>query len=60
MNQLNSVAMEWWLASGERSQERLESLMDHFLTTHAIEDAGTRAAFIAEAIDYARHRGYLA
>jgi hypothetical protein len=38
------LALEWLNASGERTPERLRSLVEHFCTTNAITDTETRTA----------------
>lgn len=38
------LALEWYLASGERTQVRLMNLVAHFCETNGIQEPDTKAA----------------
>lgn len=44
-----ALALEWFRASGERTPERLDSLVEHFSVTNGYPAEEARTAFKAEA-----------
>jgi hypothetical protein len=48
------LALEWFNASGERTAERLSSLVNHFCDTNGIHEAETRASIQRVAHSQAR------
>lgn len=47
---LSEVALEWWRASGETTEPRLEGLVDNLLYVNNVNDKGERAAILADAL----------
>lgn len=45
------VAMEWFLASGDRTEARLRGLVEHHARTYAITDPEEVAAGVQSAIE---------
>jgi len=44
-------ALEWWRARGEKTEERLHRLVDHFLDNGLVRDPHTREAAHRQALD---------
>ena len=51
------VGIEWFFASGERTKERLDGLVMHFLTASALGKCDLVDAWLEQAAAYARARG---
>lgn len=50
MNPYAKLALEWFYASGERTEARLYDLVKHYTTTYAITDPETVEAIYQEAL----------
>jgi hypothetical protein len=44
------LALEWLKASGERTPQRLQNLIEHFCTTNGVMEPQTRAAIYQAAL----------
>jgi hypothetical protein len=49
-HRIAEVALEWWRASGEKTTERLASLVNHWLDVNRITDKTECAAIHADAL----------